>query len=63
MVELCHRDVDEFGIPDERALSIMVPIFKGKCDTRNCSCHRSLKPLQRVGGTCVRKKTFRNSDR
>ena len=32
----------------EWALSIMVPIFKGKGDIRNCRCHRAVKLLERV---------------
>ena len=30
----------------EWALSIMVPIFKGKGDIRNCSCNRAVKLLE-----------------
>ena len=33
-------------MPAEWALSIMVPIFKGKGDIRNCSCHRAVKLLE-----------------
>ena len=33
-------------MPVEWALSIVVPIFKGKGDIRNCSCHRAVKRLQ-----------------
>ena len=36
----------DFGIPAQRALSIEVPIFKGKGDIRNCSCHRAVKFLE-----------------
>ena len=31
------------GMPVEWALSIVVPIFKGKGDIRNCSCYRAVK--------------------
>ena len=30
-------------MPVEWALSIAVPILKGKCDIRNYSCHRALR--------------------
>ena len=47
----------------------MVPIFKGKCDFRNCSCHRAvnehgMEVVERVldknggGGKGVRQKCF-----
>ena len=29
MAEVCQRVLDEFGMPVERAVGIMVPIFKG----------------------------------
>ena len=35
MAEICQRVLDEW------ALSIVVPIFKGKGDIRNCSCEAS----------------------
>ena len=33
-------------MPAEWALSIVVPIFKGKGDIRNCSCYRDVKLLE-----------------
>ena len=33
-------------MPAEWALSILVSIFKGKGDIRNCSCHRAVKLLE-----------------
>ena len=33
-------------MPVEWALSIMVPIFKGKGDIRNCICNRAVKLLE-----------------
>ena len=33
-------------MPAELALSIAVPIFKGKGDIRNCSCHRAENLLE-----------------
>ena len=43
MVELCQGVLDGRGIPDEWALSIVVPIFKGKGDAMRC---RGVKLLQ-----------------
>ena len=33
-------------MPVEWDLSIVVPIFKGKGDIRNCSCNRAVKLLE-----------------
>ena len=33
-------------MPLELALSIVVPIFNGKGDIRNCNCYRDMKLLQ-----------------
>ena len=33
-------------MPDEWALSIVVPIFKGKGDIRNCSCYQAVEYLE-----------------
>ena len=38
MAEICQKVLDGLGMPGEWALSIMVPIFKGKGDIRHCSC-------------------------
>ena len=38
MTEIYHRVLDGFGMLVEWALGIVVPIFKGMGDTRNCSC-------------------------
>ena len=44
--------MDEIGSPrriwntSEWDLRIIVPIFKGKSDIRNCSCHRAVKLLE-----------------
>ena len=46
MAEICQKVQDGFGMPVEWALSIMVPIFKGNCDIRNCSCYRAVKLLE-----------------
>ena len=42
MAEICQKVLDGFGMPAELALSIVVPIFKGKGDIRNCTCHRAV---------------------
>ena len=43
-------------MPVEWALSIVVPVFKGKGDIRNCSCYRAVKLLEHEGGgKCVKK--------
>ena len=39
MAEMCQKVLDGFGMPVEWVLSIVVPIFKGKGDIRNCSCY------------------------
>ena len=38
MAEICQNVLDGFGKPAEWALGIVVSIFKGKGDIRNCSC-------------------------
>ena len=43
MAEIYQNIQDRFGMPAEWALSIVVPIFKGKGDIRNCSCHRAVR--------------------
>ena len=37
--KICQRALEVLGIPVEWALSVVVPIFKGKGDIRNCSCY------------------------
>ena len=39
MAEICQRVLDGFGIPVEWAISIVVQIFEGKDDIRNCICY------------------------
>ena len=46
MTEICQKVLDEFGMPAELGLSILVPIFKGNCDIRNCSRYRAVKLLE-----------------
>ena len=40
------RVLDRFGMPAEWALGIVVPVFNGKGDIRNCSGHRFVKCLE-----------------
>ena len=46
MAEICHNVLDGFGMPATWALSVVVPIFKGKGDIRNCNCYRAIKLLE-----------------
>ena len=46
MAEICQKVLDGSGMPPEWALRILVPIFNGKGDIRNCSCHRAVKLLE-----------------
>ena len=40
MVELCQGVLDGRGMLDEWALSVVVPIFKGKGDAMSCGAYR-----------------------
>ena len=44
MVELCQSVLD--GMPDEWALSVVVPIFRGKGDAMSCGAYRGVKLLE-----------------
>ena len=46
MVELCQCILDGKGMPDEWQTSVLVPIFKGKGDVRNCNTNRGVKLLE-----------------
>ena len=46
MVELCQRVLDGKGMPDEWQTSVLVPIFKGKEDVRNCNTNKGVKLLE-----------------
>ena len=46
MVELCQRVLDGKGMPDGWQTSVLVPIFKGKGDVRNCNAYRGIKLLE-----------------
>ena len=43
MAEICQMVLDGFGIPVERAVSIVVPIFMGMGDISHCSCYGAMK--------------------
>ena len=45
MVELCQGVLDGRRMPDEWALSVVVPIFKGKGDAMSCGAYRGVKLL------------------
>ena len=45
MVELCQGVLDGRGMPDEWALSVVVPIFKGKGNAMSCGAYREVKLL------------------
>ena len=46
MMQLCQRVLDGNGMPDEWALSVVVPIFKGKGDAMSCGAYRGVKLLE-----------------
>ena len=43
MVELCQGVLDGRGMPDEWALSAVVPVFQGKRDAMSCGAFRGVK--------------------
>ena len=45
MVELCQRVLDGKEMPDEWQKSVLLSIFKGKRDERNCNTFRGVKLL------------------
>ena len=46
IMKLCQRVLDIKGKPDEWQTGVLVPIFKGKAEIRNCSVYRSVKLLE-----------------
>ena len=48
IVELCQGVLDGRGMPDEWALSVVVPIFKEKGDAMSCGAYRGVKLLGHV---------------
>ena len=43
---ICQKVLDGFGMPLDLALNIMIPVFKGKGDTSNCSGYGAMKFLE-----------------
>ena len=48
MMELCQRMLNGKGMPDEWQTSVLIPIFKGKGDVRNCNTYREVKLLEQA---------------
>ena len=48
MVELCQSVLNGRGMPDEWALSVVVPILKGKGVAVTCGAYRGVKLLERA---------------
>ena len=46
MVQLCQSVLDGRGMPDELALRVVVPIFKGKGDAMSRGAYRGVKLLE-----------------
>ena len=46
MAEMCQIVLDRFGMPVFWTLGIVVSIFNGKGDIRNCSCSRGMELLE-----------------
>ena len=46
MVELCQRMLDGKRMPDEWQTSVIIPIFKGKGEVRNCNTYIGVKLLE-----------------
>ena len=46
IAEVCQEVLHGFGMPAKWALSIVVPIFKGKGDIHSCSCHGSVELIE-----------------
>ena len=46
MADICQKVLSEFGMPSQWTLSIVVPIFKGNGDIRNCICYGAVKLLE-----------------
>ena len=46
MAEICQKVLYGFKMPDELAVTIVVPIFKEKDDVRNCGCYGAVKLLE-----------------
>ena len=44
--EVCQGVLDGRGMPDERAPSVAVPIFKGKGNAMSCGAYKRVKLLE-----------------
>ena len=55
MVELCQGVLDGRRMPDDWALSVVVPIFKRKGDAISCMAYRGVKVLKRRLRSIVKK--------
>ena len=46
LMELCHRILDRKVMPEDWATSVVIPIFEGKGDIKNCDMYRGVKLLE-----------------
>jgi hypothetical protein len=46
ITKIANRVLDGEGIPDEWRCSVMVPLYKGKGDVRDCGVYRGVKLLE-----------------
>ena len=46
VMELCLRDLDGRGMPDEWKTGVIVSIFKEKCDVMSCGSYKGVKLLE-----------------
>ena len=46
LMKLCHRMLDENGMPEDRATCVVIPILKGKVDIMNCGMYGGVKLLE-----------------
>ena len=45
-MKLCQRELDGKGRPDKWQTSVLIPVFKGKGDVRNCNTYRGVRVLE-----------------
>jgi hypothetical protein len=46
ITKIANRVLDGEGIPDEWSCSVLVPLYKGKGDVRDCGAYRGVKLLE-----------------
>ena len=46
ITEICNRVLDGICIPDDWRYSVLVPLYKGKGDVRDCGAYRGVKLLE-----------------